>query len=184
MIKIAYPLVDEISFNGVSYALDLSFDNVLRLFEMFDDNRISNHVKIETALKMLIGDDLGDLSIEEKDKVLFEIIDNVVTGEDDEEIIEYDLAGNPMPVQHDEDEVVFDMIQDSEYIFSSFMYDYGINLIKEQGKLHWYEFKSLLNGLSEDSKLMRVIDIRTMDTPKKGKEREQVIKLKKHYALK
>src|SRR5690625_3825659 len=98
-----------------------------------------------------------------------------------------DLARNPMPKMTDDDEKAYDLVQDAEYIYASFMHTYHIDLFEQQGKLHWKKFKALLNGLGEDTIFSRIVGIRTADLPTgKGtsKERERLRKLKRKYALK
>jgi len=50
-----------------------------------------------------------------------------------------------------------DMQKDSELIFASFYYDYGISLIEKKGKMTWKEFVILYNNLSGNSPLGRLI---------------------------
>ncbi len=82
---------------------------------------------------------------------------------------------------------VLDFEEDGEYIYASFMLDYGIDLIDMQGLLHWKKFIALFQGLSEQSKISEVMRIRGMDIPKfNGKNQEQIRKiqeLKSYYAL-
>ena len=78
-----------------------------------------------------------------------------------EEMVKYDIAGNPMPTK--EVEPLIDLDQDAEFLYSSFIQAYGINLIREQGKLHWYEFKALLNGLPENTIIKQIIHIRSYE---------------------
>lgn len=82
---------------------------------------------------------------------------------------------------------VLDFEEDGEYIYASFMLDYGIDLIDMQGILHWKKFIALFQGLSDQSKISEVMRIRGMDVPKfNGKNQEQIQKiqeLKSYYAL-
>ena len=92
----------------------------------------------------------------------------------------------PMPDISEDDKKAFDLAQDAEFIYASFMHTYQIDLFEQQGKLHWKKFKALLNGLSEDSIFSRVVGIRTAELPSgKGmqKERERLRKLKQKFAL-
>ena len=47
---------------------------------------------------------------------------------------------------------VVDFKQDSSYIYSSFLMDYGIDLIEQQGKLHWQKFISLFRDFLKKQK--------------------------------
>ena len=82
------------------------------------------------------------------------------------------------------EEKVFDFTQDSEYIFVSFLAEYGIDL--SESSMHWYKFLALLGGLSEDSQLKKAIAWRSVnladiDDPKK---RSLYRKMKEFYSLK
>src|SRR5699024_8736222 len=119
-----------------------------------------------------------------EDKViLYEKLLEEILGTSEKNTQNVDIMGNPMPTEKGK-EKNYSIKQDAEYIYASFLYDYNIDLIDVQGKLHWYKFKVLLQGLSDDSIFGRVIGIRTTELPKKGKEREQMKKLKEAYKLK
>lgn len=183
MFDLAYPLTDTVEIDGVTYELDLSFDNVLRLIDMLSDKELGDAAQIEIGLQMLIGVDL-DCAIQEKEKIFHELFQSTI-GKEVEENMPVDIEGNPMPQQ--EEERVYSLKQDAEYIYASFMSDYGIDLFERQGQLHWDKFRALLAGLTDGSKFMRVIDIRISELPSgKGtsKQREQMKKLKEIYKLK
>lgn len=183
MFDLAYPLTDTVEINGETYDLDLSFDNVLRLIDMLSDEGLHDAVQIELGLQMLLGVEL-DCDIYEKEKIFHELFNSTI-GKEVEENQPVDIAGNPMP--QEQQERVYSLKQDAEYIYASFMSDYGIDLFEQQGKLHWFKFRALLAGLTEGSKFSRVIDIRISELPTgKGtsKQREQMLKLKKIYKLK
>ena len=75
----------------------------------------------------------------------------------------------------------FDFEFDGNAIYTSFILDYG-NIL--DGQLHWHIFKSLLEGLSEETPLMRRIQIRNMDLSKIDKaKRAEARKLKKSVQL-
>ena len=78
--------------------------------------------------------------------------------------------------------------QDAPYIYAAFRQAYGIDLFKEQGKLQWWEFVSLLGALPSDTRLSDIIDIRTRPVPApNGRNQEQIsalLKLKAQYAIK
>ena len=69
----------------------------------------------------------------------------------------------------------------------SFMQDYQIDLIDEQGRLPWKKFLYLFNGLSSDTKIKQVMQIRSMEVPqyngKNAKQIQQINELKSYYAL-
>lgn len=82
-----------------------------------------------------------------------------------------------------------DFIQDMDYIETSFMSDYSIDLANTE--MHWWKFYNLMNGLSNSEMgnccvLNRVRNLRTYDTKdiKDQKELEKIKKAKEQVALK
>ena len=184
-MNLAYPIEDIAEIDGIKYKLDMSFDNILRLFDLIKDEKINDEEKINTGLMMLVNDELEQYDIETKEKIFIDLFKSAI-GSEEEEHQTLDLEGNPMPDIPNDDKRAYDLVQDAEYIYASFMHTYQIDLYEQQGKLHWKKFKALLNGLSEDSIFSRVVGIRTAELPSgKGmqKERERLRKLKQKFAL-
>lgn len=81
----------------------------------------------------------------------------------------------------------FSFSQDAPYIYAAFRQTYGINLLEERGKLHWWEFNALLQGLGEDTRFVQIVQIRRKPLPKPTKDnREEIarlVQLKREYAL-
>lgn len=184
-MDLAYPLDNEVEINGTTYKIDLSFDNVLRLFDMLNDKDMSGVLQILTGIEMLLNVCLL-YDIETQEDIFYQVFKSTI-GKDIEDSQPVDLEGNPMPSMNNKEKKNYDLKQDAEYIYASFFSDYGIDLIEQQGKLHWDKFKALLGGLTDGSKFLRVIEIRTAELPKgkgTGKQKEQMKKLKRAYALK
>ena len=55
---------------------------------------------------------------------------------------------------------IYSFSHDSNYIFSDFVNEYNINL--STADLHWFVFKSLLEGLPEDCKFMKILGYRSI----------------------
>src|SRR5690606_32954441 len=136
MMKLTDRLDDVIEYKGREIRLSLYFDVVLRAFELLKDEYFTEVEKIDILLQMFV----------EKNALVNIIFDQFIA---DGSI----HGSNEKPP--------FDFEKDAEYIYASFMYDYGIDLFEVQGKLHWKKFKALLAGLSDESKLMKVIGYRT-----------------------
>ena len=80
-------------------------------------------------------------------------------------------------------EVTFDFEQDWGLVKASFMSDYKKDLDKEQ--IHWWTFYDLLGGLTDQTILSRVRQVREEPlSGKKGKELDRWIKAKKAVELK
>lgn len=186
MLQLAYPIDNSIEIDGISYEMDMSFDNVLRLIDLVADNDLNDAEKVIIGIEMMIGVCfLHDINTQAD---IFTQIFKSTIGKEAEDNTPVDIDGNPMPIPGGENnKKTYSLKEDAEYIFASFYQDYGVDLIEQQGKLHWFKFKAMLDGLRSDTQFKEVINIRTMELPKgKGssKQRENVKKLKKQYALK
>lgn len=168
-------------FDGIEYPIDLAFDNVLDAFEVLDDKNLRDYEKVDICLTLLVG---------EYEHNPFDLWNHVYTEfiqSKHEEPVQYDRKGNPVPVvkDDDDDKQLYDIVQDAEYIYSSFQQAYGMNLFDVQGKLQWSEFHALLKGLPSETILQRIIQIRAWK-PSKGdssEDKENMRKLQKVYAL-
>ena len=78
---------------------------------------------------------------------------------------------------------IYNFTHDANYIFSDFMSVYDINL--SITNLHWFIFKSLFEGLPEDSKIMKIIGYRSIKLSDiKDKEQKKFYrKMKRLYKL-
>lgn len=205
MLDISRKLDDKLVIDDKEYLLNLSFDNVLKMFEMLRDEDIPEYIKPHFAIRMLISQRLeGEsreekarsfneafegFSIEEMSKVFKSVFEEHISLSDVEDNhVEYDLAGNPMKATASDDtkqRAPYDIRYDGDYIYASFLQAYNMDLFDMQGKLHWRKFNALLSGLPEGTKLMEVIKIRKWK-PQKGDSteyKEEMRKLQKDYAL-
>ncbi|WP_455462497.1 Gp15 family bacteriophage protein [Streptococcus salivarius] len=205
MLDLSRKLTDKLVIDDKEYALDLSFDNVLKLFEMMRDEDIPEYVKPHFAIRMLISKSLEGETREEKAKAFNDAFENFSVDElskvfksvfeehiglsnVEDNHVEYDLAGNPMKTtasDEPKEKAPYDIRYDGDYIYASFLQAYGIDLFDVQGKLHWKKFNALLSGLPEGTKFMEAVKIRKWK-PQKGDSaeyKEEMRKLQKDYAL-
>lgn len=184
MFDLAYPIDDTVEIDGITYKIDMSFDNILRLYDMLNDDELDDISQVLIGLEMLLG--VCFLYDFQTQYEIFERIFKEYIAKGVEDSHPVDIAGNPMP-KSNKNEKIYSIKEDAEYIFASFYQDYGIDLFEQHGKLHWYKFVSLLSGLRSDTKFKEVIGIRSMELPTgKGmeKERKRIKELKEYYALK
>lgn len=183
-MHLQFKIDDEVKIGGDTYTVKASFDNILKVIDLINDKEVMDLVKPSALLLMLIGDTLEDLNIKEKQEVATEILKGYVEFDDG---IQYDLNGNPMPIPdswRDKHKTIYDFNQDAELIYASFMQAYKIDLIDEQGKLHWFKFKALLSGLPSDTSFKQVLEIRDWTPSKDKRKRNQVMReLQKQVAL-
>lgn len=158
-------------YEGNEYDIDMSFDVILDVFDMFEDKYLRDHEKAEIALEIMLGKTFQE---EQVIDLWNHIHDNFI-GKTEKQHARYDIGGNPMPDRPNEDKPVISLKQDAELIFASFQQAYGINLFQQQGKMHWNEFRALLNGLPEDTVMQRIVEIRSWK-PSEGESKER----KKH----
>lgn len=189
MLDLSRKLTDKLVIDDEEFSLNLSFDNVLRLFEMWRDEDVPEFVKPHFGIRILTGETLEDFTVEEMSEVFNEVFEEHIslsTVEDNH--VEYDLAGNPMKTtasNSGQEKAPYDIRFDGDYIYASFLQAYGIDLFDVQGKLHWKKFNALLSGLPEGTKFMEVIKIRKWK-PQKGDSaeyKEEMRRLQKDYAL-
>lgn len=189
MLDLSRKLTDKLVIDDKEFPLNLSFDNVLRLFEMWRDEDVPEFVKPHFGIRILTGETLEEFTVEEMSEVFNDVFEEHIslsTVEDNH--VEYDLAGNPMKTTTSngkQEQAPYDIRFDGNYIYASFLQAYGIDLFDVQGKLHWKKFNALLSGLPEGTKLMEVIKIRKWK-PQKGDSseyKEEMRRLQKDYAL-
>lgn len=181
-MRLNNPLITSFFYEDKEYEIDLAFDNVLDTFDVLGDKELREYEKAEICLVLLLNEAFeGRQAIE-----LWNYIYESMIFNEEQQTVEYDLSGEPMPtINDDEQEGIIDLKQDAEYIYASFMQAYNINLVNQQGKLHWDEFQALLNSLPEGTKIKEVIEIRSWKPSKdESDERKQSMrKLQKIYAL-
>ena len=163
MVSIFTPLPYEIAVDGRKYRLTPAFDNVLSMYKAIEN--LDEWDRPEVMLHYLLDKPPKKPSVALLKSVLDVLFKPTKGGEKS-----------------------FDYVQDSELIYAAFYQAYGIDLIEEQGKMHWWKFSSLLNGLPSDTRFSEIVSIRTRPIPAPTKyneqERQNLIKLKQEYALK
>lgn len=182
MLDLSRKLVDELVLDDVTYPLNLSFNKVLRMFDMWEDDEVPDYVKPHFALRILTGEKFEQLTAQEAMDVFEQVFDeHIQIKKAIEEVPEYDLAGNVMkPVKagtSTKKKRVYSLKYDGEYIYASFMQAYKIDLFEQQNKLHWKKFNAFLAGLPEGTKLIEVIKIRSYE-PQKGDTQRHIDEMK------
>lgn len=186
MFTLTSRLKDTVEINGQEINLDLSFDNVLRLFELADDEAFDENEKSIIAFRMLTRDELEvtNFSIQEIDLIVRKILDEfVLTGKSEPK----SGSGKQTRRENNNNAKHYDLEQDAPFIYASFLQDYNIDLLDMQGKLRWEKFIALLSGLRDDTKFKEVVGIRAKEIPKRTKHNKEEVdnlrELKRIYAL-
>lgn len=183
MLDISRKLVDElvleIEGEEQTFPLLLSFDRVLKLFEMWGDKEIPEIMRPLLALKILTGVSFENLTVDEAMEIVRAIFEEHIRPRKVDDEVEYDLAGNVIKTTSSEEphKRLYNLRYDGDYVFASFMQAYRIDLIEEIGKLHWKKFNALLVGLPEGTKFAEVLKIRSYE-PQKGDSQEYIEKMR------
>lgn len=162
-------------FQGKRYHVDSSFDNVLLIYKLYEEEALDANDKINQALKILVTSRLKLWLLPDSDKI--ELLDRIT-----EEKIKLPQRPRIGPQRK-----LMDFEADSDYIYASFKQAYNMDLLKERGKLEWKNFCKLLDGLPDKTKLKEVMRIRAMEIPEptgyNQKECQNIRELKAYYAL-
>lgn len=196
-LSLAWGIDDSVVINENTYELNLEFSRVLRWYEMWKDPELSKKGKVLYSIILILSHDWGEEhpeTIEELAEIIPQddliplsnaIIKRIAGDQFESTTVKRDLKGN---ILEDEEKKWYEFEQDSGYIYSSFLMDYGMDLMVERSKgtLHWDKFNHLLAGLSDNTKFKNVIKIRMMEYPEKATpdEIEEIRKAKLAVALK
>lgn len=162
-MKLTEKLPDSIIVDGKRVRVNLEFRNVLRMMEIMQDDCIIHDARMYKAAKCVVKGRVRqpERVISELKKLLFP------------------------KARHASNKRLTSYEQDAGFIRAAFRQVYGIDLWRE--KLHWLEFRELLDGLTEGNKYTEVIGIRARDIPAptkyNHKEIEWLMEAKSIYAL-
>lgn len=183
MLSLSEPLHHTWQTDAGEFEIDLSFDNVLRWYTMAGNDDLSDLDKVRASWLIFIGDGAlafnsdadWDTAIKAVDGISQYVAHDAYL--DDEPSSDTDGNGTDTPKLYSFD-------QDAEAIYASFIFDYNIDLIEQQGKLRWEKFIALFNNLSAKSPLQRIVSIRQMDTSKlEGQDLADAVQAQQYYAL-
>ena len=145
--------------DGTVYSVDADFRTVLRCIRVCTDP----DVEAKDALYMLMMWFFKGVLVPNATALFSGFIDSGIEGD-----------GDPAKM---------DFEQDADAIYSSFMMDYGIDLL-DVPFLHWKKFQALLSGLSDKTALQCRMQLRDLDTSHlKGKDKMKAEKAKRRVQL-
>lgn len=162
-------LPSSVEIEGTEYEIRSDFRTSVLFSLLMEDNDISDNIKFDLALDLYYP-----VIPNNKDKAIDKIIWFYSLGKEKNEISETTKTSKK----------VFDYEVDAPYIYSAFMSDYKIDL-QDIEYLHWWKFKSLLEGLKDTNRLNEIIKYRSVDVNKlKDKEEKKFYKkMQKLYAI-
>lgn len=158
--------------NNTRYEINTNYKTAIKCNEVARDESIGDYERSLAIIYLLFGDK-GLENSNDLEPLLKKAQEYLSCGIELE-----DVKGEPD----------MDFVQDMPLIEASFMYDYHIDLSKQD--MHWWKFNQLMNGLSQSEfgnccVLNRVRNLRTMNLNeiKDDKTREKVRKAQQSVKL-
>ncbi|MEG0897339.1 MAG: Gp15 family bacteriophage protein [Ruthenibacterium sp.] len=174
MYELYADLPKSVVFKRRTYALNLSFDNVLSCYSLLSDPRVLDADRLPWTVQKLAGAETKKLC-EQDLYLLFETIFDTY------------INCTKRTASPKNKPKTLDFSCDSDLIYAAFMQTYQIDLFAEHGHLPWWKFYALLQGLPDSTKLRQVMRIRAQDIPSPNKynaeEIKNLIEQKQYYAL-
>lgn len=153
--------------NGRIYPINTDYRIALACFRALDDDEITDLERFYAVETLLLGSDV----LEEDEMILKDkIISYLKCERDDDE---------------SDDEIDFDYLQDETRVKISIKQCYNNLDVDKIEYLHWYEYNELIEGLTEDSLIDRVRQIRTLDINQieDAKKRNKALIIKQRLSL-
>ena len=154
-------LPSSVEIEGTEYEIRSDFRTSVLFSILMEDKEVPDSIKYEQALDLYYP-----VIPKNKDEAIEKIIWFYSLGKEEQEV--NSTTGK--------NKKVFDYEEDAIYIYSAFMSDYRIDL-QDIEYLHWWKFKSLLEGLKDTNRLNEIIKYRSVDVNKiKDKEEKKFYK--------
>ena len=164
--------LSDITPNG--YRIKTSFKQGIKFELLMQDREVSKEERVMLALNIFYKDLKEITSAEEIEKRIEDIIWFYKCGKDEETSHE---KGKNKQKQ------IYSYEFDDGRIYSAFIQQYNIDLQKED--LHWWQFKSLFENLTEETQMVQIMSYRAMDISKikDKKEKKKYKELQELYKL-
>jgi len=143
-----YDIHNYVKINNKRYKLNTAYDNIMVLIRAMNDEFLED--KTEAYLRIIFYD--SDHRSVTEDLKRWNAIDI--------QSLIADINKNALFFDNKNDgKKDYDLELDADLIFASFYKDYNISLVEKKGKMKWVEFLMLLENLSEDTALMKIITL-------------------------
>lgn len=153
--------------NGHIYDINTDYRIALACFKAINDIEINDIERFYAIETMLLGNNV----LEEDEQILHD------------KIAKYLRCGKDENVSEEERD--FDYLQDEEATRTSIRQSYHLNL-NEIPYMHWYEYNELISGLTSESLLNKIRDLRSYDLSEISdeKRKQKIIEAQQRVALK
>lgn len=167
--------------DGKEYPIITDFREWLRFSDMLKSD-IPQNYKLEFLEDMFLEDMPPIYSLEDMDLVMKAITDFLslsalefpVWQQEKESIEVFEDEGVKKAIYYE---------QDAPYIISAFQREYQMDLLSVE-YLHWWKFRMLLDGLSEESQIKKRIYWRTCNVSKMDKkERMEILRIRRKITI-
>lgn len=167
--------------DGKEYPIITDFREWLRFSDMLKSD-IPQNYKLEFLEDMFLEDIPPIYSLEDMDLVMKAITDFLslsalefpVRQQEEESIEVFEDEGVKKAIYYE---------QDAPYIISAFQREYQMDLLSVE-YLHWWKFRMLLDGLSEESQIKKRIYWRTCNVSKMDKkERMEILRIRRKITI-
>lgn len=169
-MQLQYGLETDITIDGVTYPLDLSFNTILKIIDINNDEELTLFDQLGLIYTLLfdfndkeLSDFVNDKDLEDLTNIYNSITQDLFETADEDE---YDEEGLLIKLGNKNDRQLYDIEHDAKLIYAGFWQAYGIDLYEQHGKLHWIKFKSLLAGLPKDTRFAEVTSLRAWEPSK------------------
>lgn len=180
-------LPEALEINGREYLVITDFREWIRFSDMLKSD-IPPEFKLEFLSEMFL-EEVPDLYTEDGIEEVMDAITSFLSlsgtefpdissdeanSEEESEEVEYEEQRAKKAIYYE---------QDAPYIISAFRREYQIDLLSVP-YMHWWEFRMLLDGLSEESQIKKRIYWRTCDVSKMDKkERREILKIRRSITI-
>ena len=180
-------LPEALEINGREYPVITDFREWIRFSDMLKSD-IPPKFKLEFLSEMFL-EEVPDLYTEDEIEEVMDAITSFLSlsgtefpdissdeanSEEESEEVEYEEQRAKKAIYYE---------QDAPYIISAFRREYQIDLLSVP-YMHWWEFRMLLDGLSEESQIKKRIYWRTCDVSKMDKKkRREILKIRRSITI-
>lgn len=154
--------------NGHIYNINTDYRIALACFKALNDTEITNLERFYAVETLLLGEDV----FEQDEPILKQKIEL------------YLRCGKENNTSEEERD--FDYLQDEVEIRTSIRQCYNNLDISKLDYLHWYEYNELISGLTSESLINKIRDLRTFDVSEISNERkkQKIIEAQQKIAIK
>lgn len=167
-----------VTVNGSPFSLKTNFYIGIIFTELMTDSKITPYEKVIRAIDLWYQEKPPMESYDQIKEAFDKIMWFYTMGENEEE-----STTNSRVRVRNRPTRILDYEADQAYIVSAFQQQYGIDLTVEN--IHWWRFKMLFNGLTEKTKMVKIMQYRAMEIDPKMPEKQRKFyqEMKILYAL-